>query len=295
MASFTAEHVAEKSGEKKKSSYIRVGREFKSEAKIREKLRGNTGGGEKMIMPGDGVKLPLFDGDGKPRVFLPSEAWIDAHFHEIEDKGPDGDVQLIRYFDRTKKSPRGGRHGNATLMIRCPQCRHVTPPLAMEVPWRRRSKKNPAMELLCALTPATPASLAVLADDLKMGLARVHKLLAQLRRPFGLMITRDADGVDWVFVPARSRAQVRLAGEAYWDSLRDGLTRPEAMTPVCADCREPRDHRLYGASSSASAIRELQRRNLVSEESRLPLETKSALRREIKQFKSGKWRPNNAK
>lgn len=71
------------------------------------------------------------------------------------------------------------------------------------------------------------------------------------------------------------------------------LTPPNAMEGgACLEHQSEKIHAAYGGSPSAHAIRQLQHRNLKAEETPLPPATKSALRREIRRFKQGKWKPN---
>lgn len=58
---------------------------------------------------------------------------------------------------------------------------------------------------------------------------------------------------------------------------------------VCLDHASTRVHNAYGSSPSANAIIMLQHRNLRLEGVKLKKESKAALRREIKRFKSGAW------
>ena len=183
----------DRSGKKKKSSYVRVGVGFADEQKLRAKVRGNTGDGEPRDGDGDGIQLPVRNPDtGRPKSYLPSEPWVDVHFAEIDDVDPDGEPISTRFFNRgAKESP---LNGAATEMVRCPLCGRLTPPQTTE-------------------------------------------------------------------------------GGA------------------CMDHQPDRLHAAYGSSPSAAAIRQLQYRNLRAEESKLPSDSKSALRREIKQFRRGKWKP----
>jgi len=183
----------DRSGKKKKSSYVRVGVGFADETKLRAKVRGNTGDGQPRDGDGDGIHLPVRNPEsGRHKTYLPSEPWVDTHFTEISDIDPDGQPISTRFFNRgAKGSP---LNGAASAMVRCTLCGRLTPPQAIE-------------------------------------------------------------------------------GGA------------------CMDHQPERQHAAYGSSPSAAAIRQLQYRNLRADTPRLPDESKSALRREIKQFKRGKWKP----
>lgn len=121
----------DRSGKKKKSSYVRVGYGFADDRKLKAKIRGNTGDGEPYAGNGDGVLLPLRNPDtNRPYTYLPSEAWVDTHFTEIQDIDADGLPIIVRVFYRgAKESP---LNGAATAMVRCAICGHLCPPEALE-------------------------------------------------------------------------------------------------------------------------------------------------------------------
>ena len=116
-------------------SLVKVGIGGADEMKLRAKIRGNDGDGlpagideRGNIIHGDAKPLPLVYDDGTKRTFLPSEAWVDAHFRETDDRSPDGKLIVVKFFDPRERSPITGA---APGMVRCIRCGRLTPPQAM--------------------------------------------------------------------------------------------------------------------------------------------------------------------
>ncbi len=285
--------VAERKGKGRKSSLVRVGRGFKSEAKFREKLRGNRGSGEKDARPGDGVKLSLRDRDGNRQTFLPSESWIDTYFQEVSAVDDKGQPNVERYYDKATRSPLHA-NGPAPGMVRCRKCGHLTPRKVMERPWYYPKAESVAMDVLCAVPIASEAAVDLLAQDFRIGLAKCLRMLEGFRRRFGLIIFPDGDGRQWVSIPERYRARVIEATERYSNLPAAEARRPVIERPTCADCNRNQIHAAYGGSPSAAAIFEIGLRQRPKRETlqvKLKPEDKASLRREIKCVKRYRWVP----